>query len=78
MPRMQLHLGSRRVAEQILVPDAPARAVPDRVEYWGLKLIIGVVLLGSALISLIWLFLIIHWISWIIHWIGWIIHWIGL
>ena len=62
MPRVQLYRSTRLVEQTNLTDAAPARSVPDRLEYWGLRLIIAFVLLSSSVISLMGLFFFIYWI----------------
>ena len=62
MPRVQLYRSTRLVEQTSLSGAAPVRSVPDRLEYWGLRLIIAFVFLSSAVISLMGLFFFIYWI----------------
>jgi hypothetical protein len=41
---------------------APVRPIADRAEYWGLKLFVGLLFVGSSLISLTGLFLVVRWV----------------
>lgn len=51
-----------RAQQSSLTPHAPVRRLRDRREYWGLKLLVACIFLGSAAISLTGLILIIRWV----------------